>query len=269
MGPDRLFLGLAILAVFGALLVFWSRFADEREPSAVWQLEPASARSSSPSPSPSTSRRASSWGRTSTPIALLLALLCAAAGWIARRAARPLHRRRRRGGQRRRGRRLAAPARVDRRRWPGRRVAVAVGLAAIFHLFVELDRGAGRQRRPRAGGPAGRGRPVPAAAVRGGRGAGAGLALGRGLGRPGRAAVPARGVPGAGERCRSAAAWCSASASRCCTSRRGRSCPRRRCSSGCSWLPRSRFTALALGRSRTPAVRRLPTGPRRPCRSCC
>jgi len=138
MGPDRLFLGLIILGVFTLLYVAAGRFAPERLTQGKWVWNQAAAVLF---PFAFALYFA---GRVDLapqlyPVAILLALLSIAAGWLARAQGPPA---------------LAAGAAaasiavvavwlfqhpIDAASaWE--LVAVSVGLSLVFHVFVELDR---------------------------------------------------------------------------------------------------------------------------------
>jgi uncharacterized membrane protein len=137
MGPDRVFLGLAILALFGGLYVFWGRFAGEREPSFAWRWSRIGAVFFPFAFAVYFAGRVD-LGAHLYPVALLLALLCAAAGWVSRE-------------QLSYGVGVGAVAAsvavigvwllehpvTSPLAWEV--AVVAVGLAALFHLFVERD----------------------------------------------------------------------------------------------------------------------------------
>jgi uncharacterized membrane protein len=139
MGPDRLPLGLGILALFGALFAISGRYAGDGESRRLWQWNQIGA-ISFPFIFALYFAGRVELGVHLYPIAILLALLSAAAGWIAR-------------GQRNyavsTGAAAASVAVVGvwllqhsltpALAWEA--MAVMAGLAAIFHLFVELEPG--------------------------------------------------------------------------------------------------------------------------------
>ena len=152
MGPARLFLGLAILAVFAVLFVLAGRFAGGRRPEGAWLLSQVGAILFPFAFALYFAARVG-LGPHLYPIAILLALLGAGACWVARE-------------QKVAGLGVgAATASVAvtgvwlvqhplnlALSWET--VAVVAGLSAVFHLFVELDRK-----------PAGVDGPAPAALV--------------------------------------------------------------------------------------------------------
>jgi hypothetical protein len=137
MGPERLFLGLAILTLFAALFVFAGRAGGERDSRGAWLWTRLGAILFPFTFAVYFASRVE-LGTHLYPIAILLALLCAAAGWLARE-------------QRiyaiSAGAATASVAVVAV--WTIQHTlttalawelaVVAVGLAAIFHFFAERE----------------------------------------------------------------------------------------------------------------------------------
>jgi len=137
MGPARLFLGLLILAVFALLFVVAGRLAGGGESRGAWLWSQVGAILF---PFVFTLYFASrvELGPHLYPIAILLALLSAGAGWVGRRQGVPVL-----------GAGAGTGCVVVTAVWALQHplthalaweiVAVAAGLSAVFHLFVELD----------------------------------------------------------------------------------------------------------------------------------
>ncbi len=138
MGPDRLFLGLAIVALFAVLFLLAGRWSGGTAPSGVVALSRMGAVSFPFAFALYFASRAD-LGPHLYPIAILLALLSAGAGWVAREQRQAAL-----------ATGAACAALVVTAVWilkhsmttalAWEAAGVAVGLAAIFHLFVELDR---------------------------------------------------------------------------------------------------------------------------------
>ncbi len=138
MGPERSFLGLAVLAVFAALFVLAARVVPGTTAARPWLWSQVGAILFPFAFAVYFAARVD-LGPRLWPVALLLALLIAAAGWVAReRGAHAL------------GAGAAAGCVAVVGTWALRHpvtdsaawelVAVSVALALIFHAFVEADR---------------------------------------------------------------------------------------------------------------------------------
>jgi uncharacterized membrane protein len=138
MGPDRLFLGLAILGVFYALFAVSGRFSGPRAgEDPVWLRGQAAALFFPFVFALYFAGRVELGGRL-YPIALLLALLCAGACWMSRgQGAHPLGVGAAGGSLAVCGVWLLQHPLTPALAWET--VGVAVGLAVIFHIFVEID----------------------------------------------------------------------------------------------------------------------------------
>ncbi len=137
MGPERLALGLVILGVFAALFVFAGRLFAGADPAAGWQRSQIGAILFPFAFALYFAGRVD-LGPHLYPIGILLALLGAGAGWVSRdQSARTL------------GTGAAAASVTIVAVWLLRHpltvplawetVAVAAGLALIFHVFVEIE----------------------------------------------------------------------------------------------------------------------------------
>src|SRR5262245_3181822 len=137
MGPERLFLGLVILAVFAVLFVVARRLAGGGEPRGAWLWSQVGAILFPFAFALYFAARVG-LGPHLYPIAILLALLSAGAGWVSREQ-----------NVASLGLGAAIAGVVVTGVWllqhpltlalAWETVAVAVGLPVIFHLFVELD----------------------------------------------------------------------------------------------------------------------------------
>ncbi len=207
MGPSRLLLGVAMLGLFALLFAVAGELAPAGNPRErrAWVASQAGA-ILLPFTFALYFAGRTDFGPRLLPVALLLALLAAAAGWIGRAQ-----------GARWLGTGAAAGCVVTIGLWLVQRplstsgaweaAGVAVGLALIFHVFVELDPA---QRRGRRARPRGRHRRrrihPPVLPCRRPRAPGLPSTAARRLARPRRDPLPprllpgARGAPGRGRR---------------------------------------------------------------------